>query len=118
MRVWRFTMTVGTESRCSAGWANGISTMCPRPAGDLGGRMFQSLRSAFGRGARRVVLVGTDIPRLAPAHLEAAFKRLGRHDLVIGPLQRRRLLAGRHVPFGKYFRGHCLECRNGIWKTR
>jgi hypothetical protein len=57
----------------------------PQASGDLGGRMFQSLRSAFDQGARRVVLVGTDIPRLGPAHLEAAFDRLGRHDLVIGP---------------------------------
>jgi len=57
----------------------------PQAPGDLGRRMFQALRSAFGQGARRVVLVGTDIPGLAPEHLEAAFHRLERHDLVIGP---------------------------------
>jgi hypothetical protein len=53
--------------------------------GDLGGRMFASLRWGFDRGARRVVLVGTDIPGLDTAHLETAFDRLRRHDLVIGP---------------------------------
>jgi rSAM/selenodomain-associated transferase 2/rSAM/selenodomain-associated transferase 1 len=57
----------------------------PQARGDLGGRMFRSLQWAFDQGARRVVLVGTDIPGLAPAHLEAAFDRLERHDLVIGP---------------------------------
>lgn len=57
----------------------------PQAPGDLGGRMFESLRSAFDQGARRVVLVGTDIPQLVPAHLEAAFDRLEHHDLVIGP---------------------------------
>ena len=57
----------------------------PQAHGDLGRRMFQSLRSAFDNGAHRVVLVGTDIPGLAPAHLETAFGRLKHHDLVIGP---------------------------------
>ncbi|BBO76892.1 hypothetical protein DSCW_43090 [Desulfosarcina widdelii] len=57
----------------------------PQTQGDLGSRMFRSLQWAFGQGARRVVLVGTDIPGLAPDHLEAAFDRLERHDLVIGP---------------------------------
>jgi uncharacterized protein len=59
----------------------------PQARGDLGERMFQSLQWAFDQGARRVVLVGTDIPGLAPEHLETAFDRLGRHDLVIGPSQ-------------------------------
>lgn len=57
----------------------------PQAHGNLGGRMFRSLQWAFDQGARRVVLVGTDVPGLAPAHLEAAFDRLERHDLVIGP---------------------------------
>jgi uncharacterized protein len=32
-----------------------------------------------------VVLVGTDIPDLAASHVAAAFRLLGRHDLVFGP---------------------------------
>jgi len=57
----------------------------PQARGDLGGRMFRSLQWAFDQGARRVVLVGTDIPGLAPEHLATAFDRLKRRDLVIGP---------------------------------
>src|SRR4051794_26584717 len=46
------------------------------------------------RGAQRAltacppgpaVLVGTDIPALAPNHIAAAFHLLGRHDVVFGP---------------------------------
>jgi len=57
----------------------------PQAQDDLGGRMFRSLQWAFDQGARRVVLVGTDIPDLAPAHLETASDRLEQNDLVIGP---------------------------------
>ena len=55
-------------------------------AGDnLGHRMFAAIESAFGRGARRVVLVGTDIPGITPALLEHAFDQLRHNDLVLGP---------------------------------
>jgi glycosyltransferase A (GT-A) superfamily protein (DUF2064 family) len=32
-----------------------------------------------------VVIVGTDIPGIRPAHIAAAFRRLGDHDAVLGP---------------------------------
>ena len=32
-----------------------------------------------------VVLVGSDIPAMAPSHIVEAFRLLGRHDLVFGP---------------------------------
>lgn len=53
--------------------------------GHLGERMRTVLFESFDRGFRQVILVGTDIPQMTPAHLEAAFHALNRHDLVLGP---------------------------------
>ena len=53
--------------------------------GDLGRRMHAALEKAFGEGCARVVLVGTDIPRLSVGHLEAAFEDLTRQPVVLGP---------------------------------
>jgi hypothetical protein len=54
----------------------------PQGRGDLGARMRRAL--AFcGKGLR--VLVGGDIPGLTASHIAAAFRLLGRHDVVFGP---------------------------------
>ncbi len=59
------------------------SAVCiPQGRGDLGQRMarpFTRLPSG------PVVVVGSDIPDIAPPHLAAAFRLLGRHDFVVGP---------------------------------
>lgn len=55
---------------------------CPQRAGDLGQRMKLPFRSL---PPGPVVLVGSDIPELAPRHVARAFALLGRHDLVFGP---------------------------------
>ncbi len=52
---------------------------------DLGQRMANAMTSAFDKGAKRVVLVGTDIPRIRAGHLEQAFELLGKKDVVLGP---------------------------------
>jgi rSAM/selenodomain-associated transferase 2/rSAM/selenodomain-associated transferase 1 len=57
----------------------------PQATGDLGRRMHLAMQCAFDGGARRVVLVGTDIPGLTAAILEQAFAALDEKDLVIGP---------------------------------
>jgi rSAM/selenodomain-associated transferase 1 len=56
-----------------------------QPPGDLGERMHAALASALGRG-EAAVLVGTDIPSLETADLDAALQAL-RHgkDAVVGP---------------------------------
>ena len=53
--------------------------------GDLGRRMHLAMQRAFDVGARRVVLVGTDIPGLTTEILEQAFSALHERDLVFGP---------------------------------
>ncbi len=50
--------------------------------GDLGRRMAHALRRPW---PRPVVVVGSDIPDLGPAQLLAAFRALGKTDLVLGP---------------------------------
>lgn len=52
--------------------------------GDLGRRMRRALEAA---PPGLAVLVGADIPALAPAHIADAFHLLGRHDLVFGPAE-------------------------------
>lgn len=61
----------------------------PRPwhvfdqnGGDLGRRMARAIAS---RPPGPVVIVGSDIPDIAPAHIEEAFRALGRADTVFGP---------------------------------
>lgn len=50
--------------------------------GDLGVRMGRVMRA---RPPGPVVIVGTDIPDIAPRHIAAAFAALGRNDAVFGP---------------------------------
>ncbi len=52
---------------------------------DLGRRMENAFRYAFGQGVARAVLIGSDSPDLAPEIIEQAFDGLQRHDAVIGP---------------------------------
>lgn len=52
-------------------------------SGDIGTRMARGL-TAFGRGTP-VVLIGSDIPGVTPAHIHRAFRALGRADVVFGP---------------------------------
>lgn len=80
---WRFKLAVTPDD-----WA-GISNFWPgrcetvqQGHGDLGRRMLRVFRALPPGPA---VIVGSDIPALAPAHLEEAFGLLGRNDVVFGP---------------------------------
>jgi uncharacterized protein len=54
-------------------------------AGDLGRRLADALARRFAEGYRRVVVVGSDCPELAPHHLRAALDGLAMHPVVLGP---------------------------------
>ena len=54
-------------------------------SGNLGRRLQLSIQAAFDQGARKVVLVGTDILGITTTILHAAFDALDNHDLVLGP---------------------------------
>jgi glycosyltransferase A (GT-A) superfamily protein (DUF2064 family) len=68
-RLHRYTLPAGTPVVGQGG-------------GDLGERMRRSLANCPPGPA---VLVGNDIPALAPAHIAAAFRLLGQRDVVFGP---------------------------------
>lgn len=52
---------------------------------DLGERMADALQAAFGDGAPRVAVIGTDVPGLGRSHVLEAYERLDSADLVLGP---------------------------------
>ena len=52
---------------------------------DLGDRMSRAFASAFAAGARRVAIIGTDVPSCGREHVADAFRSLDDHDVVLGP---------------------------------
>ena len=79
---WRTVLAVSPDAAIGArGWPAGAARM-PQGRGDLGRRM-QRLVEAPPPG--RVLVVGTDIPGIRPAHIAGAFRLLGSHDAVLAP---------------------------------
>jgi rSAM/selenodomain-associated transferase 1 len=96
-RRWRLRLAV-TPDRAARCWPGAM----PQGGGDLGVRMRRALAA---RGPGPAVLVGSDIPGLTAGHVAAAFRLLGRHDVVFGPARDGGfwLVGCRHRPpnFGK-----------------
>ncbi len=67
-----------------AAWLPG-EVLLPQVPGDLGRRMAEAFEHTFGAGARRSVLIGTDVPALGRGQILTAFDALARHDVVLGP---------------------------------
>lgn len=59
--------------------------LLPQSGGDIGARMERAFAALFQRGARRVVLIGTDVPALAFEDIRGALESLDEHDVAIGP---------------------------------
>jgi rSAM/selenodomain-associated transferase 1 len=78
-RRWRLRVAV-TPDRARL---SGIATV-KQGRGDLGVRMQRAL-AACPPGPK--ILVGADIPALSALHVAAAFRLLGRHDVVFGPAE-------------------------------
>lgn len=57
----------------------------PQPDVGLGERMAGFFQHAFGVGAKRVVLIGSDSPSLPLRYVEQAFELLSNNDMVFGP---------------------------------
>src|SRR6185312_5639834 len=70
-----------TPDRAAGRWP-GRFPVFPQGRGDLGVRMRRAMATC---PPGPVVLVGTDIPGLTPAHIGEAFALLGQHDVVFGP---------------------------------
>lgn len=56
-------------------------------AGDLGVRIALAFHDAFRRGAQRVLVVGSDCPRLSAPIMRDALRRLSAADVVLGPAE-------------------------------
>ena len=84
-RRWRLRIAVTPDTACRHAryWRRGVA-VTGQGGGDLGVRMRRAL-AAKPRGP--VVLVGGDIPALGARHIAAAFRLLGRRDLVFGPAE-------------------------------
>lgn len=74
----------GNETRMREAFGRGFRYRA-QGDGDLGNRMQNCFRDSFQSGARRVVIVGSDVPGIGADVLESAFEGLRTHDLVIGP---------------------------------
>jgi uncharacterized protein len=83
----------------------------PQVQSDLGQRMYQALLQQLQLGAKRAILIGTDIPSLPATHITQAFDLLKTKDVVIGP----------STDGGYYLIGisrHCPEIFENIaWST-
>ncbi len=66
-------------------WLDDDSRLFPQRGDNLGQRMSNAFRFAFARGAREIVIVGTDIPLLDKEVILGAFKKLENRQCVIGP---------------------------------
>lgn len=62
-----------------------LFTVEPQRGSGLAARMDSALQAAFERGARRVLLRGSDTPTLSQEHLEEALSALEAHEFVVSP---------------------------------
>lgn len=72
------------ERRHALGQALGFLKTIGQEGRDLGERMSGAVRTALA-GYRRVAVIGSDLPTLGSATVEAAFKALDSHELALGP---------------------------------
>jgi rSAM/selenodomain-associated transferase 1 len=81
-RRWRTWLAVTPDPTATAPvWPPSVPRR-GQGSGDLGQRMGRIMRWP---GAGPIVIVGSDIPTIAPAHVARAFRALGRADVVFGP---------------------------------
>jgi rSAM/selenodomain-associated transferase 1 len=79
---WHTTLAVSPDASVASRWWPASIARAGQGRGDLGRRM-QGIMECWPPGP--VVIVGTDIPGITPAHIAHAFRLLGRHDGVFGP---------------------------------
>jgi rSAM/selenodomain-associated transferase 1 len=68
-----------------AAWLGDGPEYHPQADGDLGDRLRAAFDHAFAGGARRVVVIGSDLPDLSAHHLRRAFRALDGAPAVLGP---------------------------------
>lgn len=66
-------------------WDNSIYQKYLQQGDDLGVRMLNAFENAFQKNYKKVIIVGSDLFDLQAKHIEEAFHKLEKNDLVIGP---------------------------------
>ncbi len=66
-------------------WDNGLYKKRNQQPTDLGGRMAKAISQEVSEGAKKVVLIGTDIYDLTSDVIEEAFVKLDNYEIVLGP---------------------------------
>jgi uncharacterized protein len=79
-----FCFTPAEDEGAIAAWFPG-ERLWPQPPGDLGQRMAAAFAHGFGLGARRVAIIGTDVPWVSRTTVVDALSALDRHQVAIGP---------------------------------
>ena len=74
----------GDAEKMAACFGNDLSYR-PQGPGDLGHRIVAAFAEAFGKGAERTVIIGTDCPEITPKLIRESFDRLAACDVVLGP---------------------------------
>ena len=87
-------------------WLQSAWEARPQGGGDLGARMEAAFAEAFARGARRVVLIGSDCPEIKRGDIQEAHVKLKTHEVVLGPsLDGGYWLIGLNRPWRELFQG-------------
>ncbi|NQY06003.1 MAG: glycosyltransferase [Flavobacteriaceae bacterium] len=68
-------------------WSNLVFSKHQQIGNDLGIRMKNAFQNSFDSGYSKVLIIGSDLYDLNPAHIIKAFEQLNSHDLVIGPAE-------------------------------
>lgn len=78
-------LTTGGSRTEAAAWLGARHLYVDQGDGDLGDRVARGLRDSIERGAKRIVVVGSDCPALSPDIIVAGFHVLTSHDVALGP---------------------------------
>jgi rSAM/selenodomain-associated transferase 1 len=73
------------SGKAVASWLGVRYRFMPQHGNDLGERMENAFIRCFSEGFERAILIGSDLPDLAPAVLREAISSLAENDVVIGP---------------------------------
>jgi len=79
---WRTVLAVSPDTAMASRALPATAARVGQGRGDLGERLCRAFER---RGPGPVVVIGTDIPAIRPAHIAAAFRKLGSRRAVFGP---------------------------------
>mgnify|MGYP001556255830 CR=1 FL=1 len=74
-----------SDEQAMRAWLGEEREYLAQEGNDLGERMAQAFAWAFGQGAAKVGIIGSDVPDYPSALIERGFGELFRHDAVLGP---------------------------------